>query len=109
MLERLPAVQDLHKRWLASLQQHLDSLNIQMEGTQQLLEAAAAVETASDRQQMLKVPFGSIIKLRHLVSFMISSLLDVALLGSCCSSAVWLAIISHGSACVLAVRCRSLP
>lgn len=54
-LERLPAVQDLHKRWLASLQQHLDSLNIQMGGTWQLLDAAAAVETATDRQQMLKV------------------------------------------------------
>ena len=48
-------MQDLHRRWLASLQQHLDSLNIQMEGTRQLLDAAAAVETATDRQQMLKV------------------------------------------------------
>ena len=48
-------MQDLHKRWLASLQQHLDSLNIQIEGTRQLLDAAAAIETAMDRRQMLKV------------------------------------------------------
>ena len=32
-----------------------NSLTIQMEGTRQLLEAAAAVETALDRQHMLKV------------------------------------------------------
>ena len=108
VLKRLAAVQDLHKQGLASLQEHLDSLTIQMEGTRHLLDAAAAVETAPARQQMLKVLSRSSNELRHLVSLQNSSFLIISPLSPCCSSAVGLSFIRHGSACTLAVHCRAL-
>ena len=49
------ALQDLHKDWLASSQRYLDSLAVQVEGTWQLLNAAAATELAAGRQRLLKV------------------------------------------------------
>ena len=91
------------------MQQYLDSLNIQMEGTCQLLDAAAAVETVTDRQQMLQVfnclamSYGLCCPVRALALQLRRVWVHAAALQE------ELRFNCHGSACRLAVACGALP